>query len=955
VTGPERWQRVGALFDAALDRDADDRAAFLAAACGSDETLRREVEALLQHAPAAERFLDSSIGELAARVLLDDDAHSLVGRQIGAYEILSRLGAGGMGEVYRARDPRLRRDVAIKVLPQVFMADPERRARFEREAHLLAALNHPNIGSIYGVEDAGGVRSLVLELVEGPTLADRLAAGPLPLEEALGLARQIAAALEAAHEKGIVHRDLKPANIKITPSGTVKVLDFGIAKMGLGGGAQPDLSAWLGKTRNGLVLGTAAYMSPDQARGAAVDERTDIWAFGCVLYEMLAGRQAFSGGTVSDTIAAVLVREPDWTLLPAATPASVRRLLRRCLEKETARRLAAIGDAGVDLDDAVAVSTRQWPRVPARSVRWLIGLTAAVAAASLAVVWLRPSQWWTGGRAAQAAVLKVVPLTTYPGVERNPSLSPDGSRVAFSWNGPAQQNFDIYTKAIGSERSVRLTTDPAEDAAPAWSPDGRWIAFQRSVGAGSFSVLLIPALGGPEQKLADVSISADPRSWLRGPYLSWLPDSQFLVISDTPRQGPVALFLLSILTGERKQLTFPSAAVVGDACPAVSPDGKALAFCRSTAPGVVEVYVVALGRDLAAHGEVRQLTFDHKMIHGIAWTSDSRTLILASDRAGRPALWRMPLDAAAGGLARLDVGGGSIAWPAVSRQGGRLAFSQSVGGEASIWRVRVPSPNQPVEQPLHLIASTTAEFAPQYSPDGGKIAFESHRGGALEIWVCDSQGENCMQLTSMGSPYTGLPSWSPDGRRIAFYSRVEGRSQIFVIGAGGGATRRLTLDESDNMFPRWSRDGQWIYYGSNRTGTNQVWRIPSHGGTPVQVTRNGGYASSESPDGKMLYYTRDLSDVRLWKMPIAGGEETQVLESVILHNYAVADDGVYFIAKTADGLAIQFLNVQTNTVRTLAPVRPGYVGFSVSPDRKWILYTEFNPLGSDLALVDHFR
>jgi Tol biopolymer transport system component len=955
VTAPERWQRIEALFDAALDRDPDDRAAFLAAACGSDDTLRGEVEALLQHAPAAERFLDSSPGQLAARVLLDDDAHSLVGRQIGAYEILSRLGAGGMGEVYRARDPRLRRDVAIKVLPQVFTADPERRARFEREAHLLAALNHPNVGSIYGVEDAGGVRSLVLELVEGPTLADRLAAGPLPLEEALRLARQIAAALGAAHEKAIVHRDLKPTNIKITPSGTVKVLDFGIAKMALGGGAQPDLSAPLGRTQNGLILGTAAYMSPDQARGSAVDERTDIWAFGCVLYEMLAGRPAFGGETVSDTIAAVLVREPDWALLPAATPASLRRLLRRCLEKETARRLGAIGDASVELDDALAVSTRKWPHISARSGRTVIGVAAAVVLASLAVVWFRHSASRTGARPPQSAALKVMPLTTYPGVERDPSFSPDGSRVAFSWNGPAQQNFDIYTKAIGSERSVRLTTDPAEDAAPAWSPDGRWIAFQRSASAGSFSVLLIPALGGPEQKLADVSISADPKSWLRGPYVAWLPDSQFLVISDTPRQGPVALFLLSILTGERKQLTFPPAAVIGDACPAVSPDGKALAFCRSTAPGVVEVYMVALGRDLAAHGEVRQLTSDHTMINGVAWTPDSRTLLLASDRAGRSTLWRLPLDASAGGLAALDVGGGPVAWPAVSRQGSRLAFSQSVGGAPSIWRMRVPSPDQRIEQPLHLIASTTDEFAPQYSPDGGKIAFESHRSGTLEIWVCDSQGKNCMQLTSMGSPYTGLPSWSPDGRQIAFYSRVEGRSQIFVIGAEGGATRRLTLDESDSMFPRWSRDGQWIYYGSNRTGTNQVWRIPSLGGTPVQVTRNGGYASSESPDGKMLYYTRDLSDVHLWKMPVAGGEETQVLESVILHNYAVADDGVYFIAKTAGGLAIQFLNFQTNIVRALAAVGLGYYGFSVAPDRKWILYTEYNPLGSNLALVDHFR
>jgi eukaryotic-like serine/threonine-protein kinase len=833
------------------------------------------------------------------------------------------------------------------------MADPERRARFESEARLLAALNHPNVGAIYGVEDAEGVRSLVLELVEGPTLADRLAAGPVPLEEALRLARQIAAALEAAHEKGIVHRDLKPANIKITPSGTVKVLDFGIAKAGLAGGTQTDVLTWMGMTQDGLILGTAAYMSPEQARGAAVDTQTDIWAFGCVLYEMLAGRQAFAGKTAPDTIAAVLGREPDWKRLPAATPASLKRLLHRCLEKETTRRLGAIGDVRVELDEAFAVSTRKAPHFSARSVRWLIGVAAFAVVAALTVSRFLPLQWWRGVRPAQPAVLKVQPLTTYPGVEKNPSFSPDGSRVAFSWNGRMQQNFDIYTKAIGAESAVRLTTDPAEDFAPAWSPDGRWIAFLRSVGTDTFSVLFIPALGGPEQKLADVLVSGG-QSWLWGPYLSWLPDSQFLVISDAPgRPGPGALFLLSIRTGERKQLTFPPAAIIGDACPAVSPDGHTLAFCRSTAPGVAEVYMVTLGRDLAAHGEIRQLTFDHKTINGLAWTSDSRRLVLASQRTGPSLLWTLPLNASAGGLVKLDVGGGT--WPAVSAQAGRLAFSRSVGGGPSIWRLRVPSRNEQVEPPTHLIASTAGEFAPQYSHDGKKIAFESHRSGNLEIWVCDSQGENCVQRTSIGSTFTGLPSWSPDGRQIAFYSRVEGRSQIFVLGTGDGTVRRLTLDDSDNMFPRWSRDGQWIYYGSNRTGTNQVWKIPSLGGTPVRVTRNGGYASSESPDGKWLYYTRDLSDGHLWRMPAAGGDETQVLESVILHNYAIADDGIYFIAKVARGLVIQFLSGQTNTVRTLAPVGPGYVGFSISPDSKWILYTQNNPTGSGLALVDNFR
>ena len=307
MTDLERRRRIEDLCDAALARDVRERAAFVAAACGPDEALRHEVEALLAHAQTAERFLESPIGELAAHVLADDHRASLAGLQIGSYQILSLLGTGGMGDVYRARDTRLGRDVAIKVVANVFLSDPERLARFEHEARVLATLNHPHIGAIYGLEEAGGVRGLVLELVEGATLAERLAKGPLPAQEALSVARQIAEALEAAHEKGIIHRDLKPANIKITPDGTVKVLDFGLAKVFAKDGSEYDVSAkpsiTIEETREGVIAGTAAYMSPEQARGKAVDKRTDIWAFGCVLYEMLTARPAFRGETVSDTIA----------------------------------------------------------------------------------------------------------------------------------------------------------------------------------------------------------------------------------------------------------------------------------------------------------------------------------------------------------------------------------------------------------------------------------------------------------------------------------------------------------------------------------------------------------------------------------------------------------------------------------------------------------------------------
>ena len=351
---PDRWQHVERLFHDALARDEGERTPFLREACRGDEPLRREVESLLTFESDAQAFMQASAFEIAPSLIPPETTTPLAGQRLGPYEIGALLGAGGMGDVYRARDTTLGRDVAIKILPDVFTADANRRARFEREARLLAALNHPHVGAIYGFEQRDGILGLVLELVEGQTLAARLRAGPLPVREAMTIARQIAEALDAAHEKGIVHRDLKPSNVTITPDGVVKVLDFGLAKAAVEESARdaslsPAIAA--DDTRDGLILGTTAYMSPEQARGRRVDKRTDIWAFGAVLWEMLTGRAAFAGDTVSDTIAAILDREPAWDTLPAETPASVRRLLRRCLEKDPKRRCRDVGDVLLELDE----------------------------------------------------------------------------------------------------------------------------------------------------------------------------------------------------------------------------------------------------------------------------------------------------------------------------------------------------------------------------------------------------------------------------------------------------------------------------------------------------------------------------------------------------------------------------------------------------------------------------
>ena len=474
----ERWSRVEAVYHAARERGAGERSAFFEAACEGDAELRREVESLLLQTASADGFLDEPVAAVGAHMMTNADATLLTGRHIGVYQLKTLLGAGGMGEVYRARDTKLGRDVAIKILPRVFTSDPERLARFEREARMLASLNHPHIGAIYGLEDADGVRALVLELIEGETLADRIRRGPLPVAAALTIARQIADALDTAHEKGIVHRDLKPANIKVTPDGVVKVLDFGLAKAATGHGSSLDLSqsptVSAGGTREGIIIGTAAYMSPDQARGKPVDKRTDIWAFGCVLYEMLTGRVPFPGKTISDTVAAVLGQEPDWHALPAATPAAIRRLLGRCLQKDLKIRLRDIADARLEIDETGSESLSPGPALaPLRlteRLAWLatVGVLALVVAA-MATWAVRPAP------PPPEVHLEInTPPVSDPEALSSLAISPDGRTLVFV--APVEGEPQLWARQLDSVEA-RPIPGTSDAASPFWSQDSRSVAF----------------------------------------------------------------------------------------------------------------------------------------------------------------------------------------------------------------------------------------------------------------------------------------------------------------------------------------------------------------------------------------------------------------------------------------------------------------------------------------------
>jgi serine/threonine protein kinase len=544
---PDRWQKIEELYQSARDREERERMAFLKQACEGDEGLREEIVSLLAKEEGAKSFLESPALEVVAKKMAQEQTRSLVGQPLGSYQVLSWLGSGGMGEVYRARDSKLRREVAIKVLPKPFVTDPDRLSRFRREAQLLASLNHPNIATVHGLEQSGSVHYLVMELVEGETLAERIErAGPLPISESLALCRQIAEGLEAAHEKGVIHRDLKPANVKVTPEGRAKVLDFGLAKAFGGNGSPPDATSGAARTEldteTGMILGTPSYMSPEQARGKAVDKRTDIWAFGCVVYELLTGRQAFQGESSADCIVAVVEREPDWKALPTATSPGIRRLLQRCLQKDVNRRLRDIGDARIEIEEALAAPNLPLP-VRRRRLATVIAMTLVLLVLTAAgVIW-----WLTRLSITPPPLnLALTRLTWDSGLTTDPALSPDGKLLAYASDRSGEGHLDIYVRQVGGGEPLRLTRGPGDKRQPSFSPDGTTIAF-RSEQEGP-GIYVVSALGGAARRIAPGG--HQPRFSPDGNWIAYMvQDAGCSVTRNTCR-----IYVVSSLGGEPRQV-----------------------------------------------------------------------------------------------------------------------------------------------------------------------------------------------------------------------------------------------------------------------------------------------------------------------------------------------------------------------------------------------------------------
>jgi serine/threonine-protein kinase len=789
------------------------------------------------------------------------------GLRLGPYEVVALLGAGGMGEVYRARDTKLNRDVALKILPEAFTLDGDRIARFRREAQVLASLNHPNIAAIYGFEDSGSTHALVLELVEGPTLADRSAKGPIPLDEALFIAKQIAEALEAAHEQGIIHRDLKPANIKLRDDGTVKVLDFGLAKaMEPASAISPTLTASptittpAMMTGVGMILGTAAYMSPEQAKGRPADKRSDVWAFGCVLYEMLTGKRAFEGEDVSDTLAAVLRGEPDWSALPAQDPNQIRSLIERCLSKDRRRRITEIAVALFVLNE-LAENGNQRANQPAAvttmASRWRSALTVAGAVVVTAAL-VAGGAWSLRPSTAPAPVSRF--SLTLPddqvftsAFRQSVALSPDGTELVYvASNRLFRRSLSEFEArpvpgAEGAE-GLAITT-------PTFSPDGRFVAFHSGADSaikrvpigGGAAITVCPAgnVWGMTWDVSGVVYAQARKGVFRCPANGGAPEQLVAVKDDEvpfrPQILPGGTAVLFTLVGmqdaagqwEKARVVVETIAsharttlVNGATDARYVPTGHLL-YAQA---GVVFAVVFDAARQVIRGGPVSVIEGVRRAATttGTAQfaTSDTGTLIYVPGPIGTTSIqWAVGLADRGGSLTRIPIQPGPYVHVRASRDGARLAIGSDDGKEAIVWIYDLVGTSA-----IRRVTFGGRNRFPIWSPDGSRLAFQSDRDGDAGIYVQRADGTGGIErLTKPERGETHVPeSWSADGRFIAFSSIKESTHALWTVSVAD--KKAASFSEVRSVEPIsavFSPDGRWIAYTSSPTRT--AGRSPDRG------------------------------------------------------------------------------------------------------------------------------
>ena len=856
------------------------------------------------------------------------------GTRLGSFRIAAMVGAGGMGEVYRARDTKLDRDVAIKVIPSASAADPDRLTRFQREAKVLASFSHPNIAQVYGLEEADGIHAFVMELVDGEDLSLRIGRGPMPVNDAVIIARQIADALDAAHEKGIVHRDLKPANVMITRDDIVKVLDFGLAKPSLDEVGAESLThsptAIGGGTREGVLLGTAAYMSPEQARGRVVDKRTDIWAFGCLLFEMIAGRPVFGRDTLSDTIAGIIEREPDWSALPATTTPAVRRLIERCLQKDPKRRLRDIGDARAELDDA-RVADSLVPTARARSTfAPVIAVTALAALAGIGGAWLAMR---TPASSVRPVRLSVVPppgtTFTMRDITEHPqfALAPDGDRLAFVAGAPGERS-KIWIRSLETGAAQQLAgTDNA--SGPFWAPDGRSLGFQA------------------EGKLKTVSLDgATPRNLVDLPFDvshgAWNSDGVILFSSGNGS----SLFTVRAAGGPVTPVTTFDAGrhETAHRWPQFLPDGRFIFFVGSTTPENTGVYLGSLASrsttqllripSNAVFAEPGYLFFEqngvivkqHFDVAAGALVGTPETvgdpilalrgpsyLPLSAADNGTIAFWSGPLTPSdlvwadrAGRTISMLAAGSRFDSPSLSPDGTRVLVTvRSNQNDNEMWLMNAGNASS---SSRITFTRGVARFG-IWAPNGNEVVYSMATRDGPQIFrkPASGAGEE-VQIAGVGGNYAVFPDdWSRDGHSLVYVVASEHAFDVWLLDPTQQKTQPLLQSPANEVQPRLSPNGRWLAYASDETGTWEVY-VRGFGGTPGrwQISRGGGTQPVWRGDSRELFYV-GLGGVM--NAVAIGGEDTliagspQPLFQTTLPNvlapfrtsYAVSPDGQRFL------------------------------------------------------------
>lgn len=940
---PERWQRIKEVFNSAIERAGTERDRYLAEVCAGDESLRSEVESLLNSHEKEGRFIDAPAYEVAAGVLVNSQSMIASGQSLGSYRVLSPLGRGGMGEVYLAEDSRLGRKVALKLLPSSFTNDAERLARFEREARAASGLNHPNILTIYEVGSFDGRQFIAAEYVEGETLRQRQAHQRLKLTEVLDLAIQVASALAAAHQAGIVHRDIKPENLMLRHDGYAKVVDFGLAK--LTQTAKPSIDTSLStmlqvETGTGVVMGTTAYMSPEQARGLELDARTDIWSLGVVLYEALSGNPPFKGNTASDLIVSILEREPAPLVTTPRLPSEVDWIVRRALRKDreeryqTARELlgdlrglkqqldfAAQKERSPDSDDsplpsqsistglpeASAYSTDEPrtlstaeieqtatipPRQPGAARKRIVGIAAAVAVLLIGSLVAAYKFWPSKTRTVPFRSMKITRLTN-SGKVIDAILSPDGKYVVYVLSDAGKQSVWIRQVSTANDKQI-VPPAPVGFFGLTFSRDGNDLYYAiKQLDAGT--LYRVPMLGGTPAKIltgvdAPISFSPDGKQFV-------------LIRGNYPNQGESALVIVNVSDTNERVLVVRKAPEFFTPLfftgPSWSPDGKLVASTVGRTGGVPHVFAFAI-----ADGKSTDLTPNSpwRQAARVEWLPDmSGLLVTAGENLGNSQVWFLSYPD--GEIRRITNDLNSYRAIGLAADATRFSTVQA-SGLVNIW----VAPEGDAKRAIQLSTGNVGWFIASgnslsWTPDG-RLVFVSNESSTLDIWLMDADGGNRRQLTSNSGQNTS-PTVSVDGRQIVFVSNRAGGRNVWRMDLDGNNPRQLTTGRSD-MFPSISPDGKWVFYTASMDGIPNIWKVSIDGGESVAVTKSASLTPSVSPDGKLLSYLFPEGDDPLGPpnhiavMPIDGGEPIKTFK------FEIARQNSPYSEWSADGKSILY-------------------------------------------------